>query len=327
LFEYGIVSADHIKFIPKLKQGFENSCKHQMSYKGFKCSKCFGGDMPNLNKKTGFIGAGNMAEAMIGAITRTGVISPSMVYASDVNPERLNMLKKTYNISTVADNLKLFLLCDIIVLAVKPQQMTDALQQFISRSEYGVPRRKLVISIAAGVPLARLESMLYSPLSNKENENLPIIRVMPNTPALVLAGMSGMTPNRHALPDDINAARTILEAMGKVIEFKEDDLDAVTALSGSGPAYLFYLAESMIQAGINLGLDPYDSSILTNTTLKGAAALMEEMGEAPDVLRKRVTSPGGTTEEAIRVMEKKKVREAIVEAIAAAARRSKELRR
>ena len=115
---------------------------------------------------------------------------------------------------------------------------------------------------------------------------------MPNTPALVLAGMSGMTPNRHALPDDINAARTILEAMGKVIEFKEDDLDAVTALSGSGPAYLFYLAESMIQAGINMGLDPYDASILTNTTLKGAVILMEEMDESPETIAKACNFSG-----------------------------------
>jgi pyrroline-5-carboxylate reductase len=218
-------------------------------------------------------------------------------------------------------------MCDIVVLAVKPQQMADVLKQITGQNEYGVPRRKLVISIAAGVPLAKLEGLLYPRLSRSDNENLPIIRVMPNTPALVLSGMSGMTPNRYAITDDINAARAILEAMGKVIEFKEDDLDAVTALSGSGPAYLFYLAESMIQAGINMGLDPDDSSILTNTTLKGSVALMEEMGEAPEALRKRVTSPGGTTEEAVRVMEKRKVKEAIVEAIAAAARRSKELRR
>ncbi|MBA3037547.1 MAG: pyrroline-5-carboxylate reductase, partial [Desulfobacterium sp.] len=183
------------------------------------------------------------------------------------------------------------------------------------------------ISIAAGITLEKLESILYSPLNNENIINLPIIRVMPNTPALVLAGMSGMAPNRYATSDDINTVRTILEAMGKVIEFKEDALDAVTALSGSGPAYVFYLVESMIQGGINLGLDPYDATILTIATLKGSVALLEEIDESPELLRKRVTSPGGTTEEAFKVLEKKKVKEIIAEAIAAAARRSGELSR
>jgi len=283
--------------------------------------------MAKLNRKTGFIGAGNMAEAFIGAVTRTGIIPSSMIYASDVNSERLSMLKKTYGISVMDDNFKIFSMCDIVVLAVKPQQMSDVLSQITSRNEYGIERRKIVISIAAGVPLGKLESLLYAPLEKEKSGILPIIRVMPNTPALVLAGISGMTPNRNAVPDDISTARTILEAMGKVIEFKEEALDAVTALSGSGPAYVFYLVESMIQGGIDMGLDPYDASILTLTTLKGSVALIEEIGESPELLRRRVTSPGGTTEEAFKVLEKKRVKETIIEAMAAAARRSKELSR
>ena len=283
--------------------------------------------MAKLNKKTGFIGAGNMAEAFIGAVTRTGIIPSTMIYASDVNSERLSMLKKTYGISVMDDNYKIFSMCDIIVLAVKPQQMSDVLSLITSRNEYGIERRKIVISIAAGVTLGKLESFLYAPLEREVSGKLPIIRVMPNTPSLVLAGMSGMTPNRNAVPDDTNTARTILEAMGKVIEFKEEALDAVTALSGSGPAYVFYLVESMIQGGIDMGLDPYDASILTLTTLKGSVALIEEMGESPELLRRRVTSPGGTTEEAFKVLEKKRVKETIIEAITAAARRSKELSR
>lgn len=286
-----------------------------------------GGKMAKLNRKTGFIGAGNMAEAFIGAVTRVGIIPSSMVYASDVNTERLNMLRKTYGISVTDDNYKIFSMCDIVVLAVKPQQMSDVLSQITSRDEYDIDRRKIVISIAAGISLGKLESFLYAPLGKEKSGNLPIIRVMPNTPALVLAGMSGMTPNRNAVPGDINTARTILEAMGKVIEFKEDALDAVTALSGSGPAYVFYLIESMIQGGIDMGLDPYDASILTVTTLKGSVALIEEIGESPELLRRRVTSPGGTTEEAFKVLEKKRVKETIIEAMTAAARRSKELSR
>lgn len=283
--------------------------------------------MAKLNRKTGFIGAGNMAEAFIGAVTRAGIIPSTMIYASDVNSERLSMLKKTYGISVMDDNFKIFSMCDIVVLAVKPQQMSDVLSQITSRNEYGIERRKIVISIAAGVPLGKLESLLYAPLEKEKSGILPIIRVMPNTPALVLAGISGMTPNRNAVPDDISTARTILEAMGKVIEFKEEALDAVTALSGSGPAYVFYLVESMIQGGIDMGLDPYDASILTLTTLKGSVALIEEIGESPELLRRRVTSPGGTTEEAFKVLEKKRVKETIIEAMAAAARRSKELSR
>lgn len=283
--------------------------------------------MAKINKKTGFIGAGNMAEAFIGAVTRAGIIPSAMIYASDVNSERLNMLKKTYGISVTDDNFKIFSMCDIVVLAVKPQQMSDVLFQIANRNEYGIERRKMVISIAAGVPLGKLENLLYAPLEKEKSGILPIIRVMPNTPALVLAGISGMTPNRNAVPDDISTARTILEAMGKVIEFKEEALDAVTALSGSGPAYVFYLVESMIQGGIDMGLDPYDASILTLTTLKGSVALIEEIGESPELLRRRVTSPGGTTEEAFKVLEKKRVKETIIEAMAAAARRSKELSR
>ena len=283
--------------------------------------------MAKINKKTGFIGAGNMAEAFIGAVTRAGIIPSTMIYASDVNSERLNMLKKTYGISVMDDNFKIFSMCDIIVLAVKPQQMSDVLSHITSRNEYDIERRKIVISIAAGVTLGKLESFLYAPLEREKSGILPIIRVMPNTPALVLAGISGMTPNRNAVPDDICTTRTILEAMGKVIEFKEEALDAVTALSGSGPAYVFYLVESMIQGGIDMGLDPYDASILTLTTLKGSVALIEEIGESPELLRRRVTSPGGTTEEAFKVLDRKRVKETIIEAMAAAARRSKELSR
>jgi pyrroline-5-carboxylate reductase len=283
--------------------------------------------MARLNRKTGFVGAGNMAEAFIGAVTRAGIISPSMILAGDVNSDRLNLLKKTYGISVADNNFKIFSACDIVVLAVKPQQMPDVLSRIAGHAEYAVDRRKLVISIAAGVTLEKIESFLYPPLGNDASGRLPIVRAMPNTPALVLSGMSGMAPNRNAVPDDVDTARTILEAMGKVIEFREDALDAVTALSGSGPAYVFYLVESMIHAGINLGLDPEDAAILSVTTLKGAAALIEESGESPEILRRRVTSPGGTTEEAFKVLEKNRVKDIIVEAIAAAARRSKELSR
>lgn len=281
--------------------------------------------MNKLNKKIGLIGAGNMGEAFAGAIIRSGISEPSMVYISDVSRERLDILSRTYGVCAMHDNLKLFSECDIVIIAVKPQQMNQLLSQIASQQDYAIPDRKLVISIAAGIPMQKIEDLLYTPLDEKSRKKLPIIRVMPNTPALVLAGMSGMSPNHHATVEEIEAARTILEAMGKVIEFKEKDLDAVTALSGSGPAYVFYLIESMIAGGIKLGLDPDDAETLTLATLKGALKLMEEKNESPEVLRRKVTSPGGTTEAAFKVLEGNQVKERIIEAIIAAAMRSKEL--
>jgi pyrroline-5-carboxylate reductase len=155
---------------------------------------------------------------------------------------------------------------------------------------------------------------------------MPLIRVMPNTPALVLAGMSGMSPNRHATAEDIEITRRILEAMGQVRELPEADLDGVTALSGSGPAYVFYFIESMIKAGESLGFDLATASALTLATFEGALKLLAESGEAPAELRRKVTSPGGTTEAALRVLEDQQVDRHIVDAVTAAARRSKELR-
>ena len=150
---------------------------------------------------------------------------------------------------------------------------------------------------------------------------------MPNTPALVLKGVSGLSANRHASSEDVQSAQRILAAMGSVVIFEESDLDAVTALSGSGPAYAFFLAESMIDAGIALGLTPEKARELTIGTMKGAVAMMEAGNEPPEELRRKVTSPGGTTEAAFKVFDKNNVRQVIVDALTAAADRSRELSR
>lgn len=281
--------------------------------------------MPPLNKKTGFIGAGNMGEAFVGAIIKSNLLSPSMIYVSDINQERLAIFRSNYGISATNDNIKLFSKCDIIILAVKPQLINKVLTEITKQKDYMIADKKLIISIAAGIPLRKIEDLLYTPLDEKSRTKLPIIRVMPNTPALVLSGMSGMSANRYASVEDVNVARTILKAMGKVIEFNEDDLDAVTALSGSGPAYVFYLIESMIEGGINAGLNPNDAYTLTIATLKGSLALIEELNESPETLRKKVTSPGGTTEAAFKILENNRVKQNIIDAIAAATLRSKEL--
>ncbi len=281
--------------------------------------------MSKINKKIGFIGAGNMGEAFVGALIQTGIFSPSMIYTSDINEKRLNILNKTYGISVMKDNFKVFSECEIIVIAVKPQHIYQVLSQISEHEGYQIPNRKIVVSIAAGIPLRKIEALLYDSLNNESRERLPIIRVMPNMPALVLAGMSGMSANKYAKAEDLNTIKIILEAIGKAIEFKEEDLDAVTALSGSGPAYVFYIAEAMIEGGIKVGLEPDKAAMLTVATIQGALKLMEESNESPEILRRKVTSPGGTTEAAFKILEKNKVKQNIIEAIKAAARRSKEL--
>ncbi len=281
--------------------------------------------MTLLNPKIGFIGSGNMGEAIIGALVRSQIFDANMIIASDVRPELLKTLHREYGIAVQTDNIALFKDCDIIVLAVKPQNIVSVLLEIVSDENYGVRSRKLVISIAAGITIGKIESLLYSKLDDKDRKNLPIVRVMPNTPALVLNAMSGMSPNKNCTDDDIHTAQTILGAMGKVIEFEETQLDAVTAISGSGPAYVFYFIESMIQAGIELGLESSAAVTLAAQTFKGSVKLFEESGEPAEILRRKVTSPGGTTEAALKIFEKTGVKKNIIKGIHSAARRSKEL--
>jgi pyrroline-5-carboxylate reductase len=247
--------------------------------------------------------------------------------ASDASDARLQYIGETYGISLVRDNARLFDACDIVVLAVKPQHMESVLQEITRSNRYGREKRTLVISIAAGFPIRKIETILYAGLNEAAMREKPIIRVMPNTPALVLAGMSGMSPNRFAEARDVEAAMEILNAMGNVLVFEEEKLDAVTALSGSGPAYVFYLIEAMTQAGVEAGLDPSDAAALTVRTVDGAVRLMMAKQETPESLRKKVTSPGGTTEAAVQVLDGHNVRRHIVDAIMAAVKRAQELSR
>ena len=275
--------------------------------------------------KIGLIGGGSMGEAFVGALAKSVISDPSMILVSDVSEERLEVLRNTYAVSVTGDNNRIFSECNVIILAVKPQQMGAVLSEISDNPGYRVTERKVIVSIAAGIPLKKIEDFLYAPLDEASMEKLPIIRVMPNTPALVLAGMSGMSANRYAIDEDRTVARTILSSMGRVIEFEENDLNAVTALSGSGPAYVFYLVESMIAAGIETGLTSDDASVLTLTTLKGALALLEGRSESAEQLREQVTSPGGTTEAAFRVLDKNGVKQSIIDAICEAKHRAEEL--
>ncbi len=281
--------------------------------------------MKKLGKKIAFIGAGNMGEAMINGIIRSGLCEPKEIWASDVRDARLRQLKDSYGINITAQNAEAFNEVDIVILAVKPQHMDEVLQGFASSFPQTIKGVKLIMSIAAGISMEQIEGHLYPPLDENSKGLLPIVRVMPNTPALVLAGMAGMSGNRYAKETDLNQARQIMEAVGKVITFEEEDLDAVTALSGSGPAYVYYFIESMVEAGAELGLRPSHALKLTVETIIGAARLLQETGEPVASLRKKVTSKGGTTEAALNVLERNRVKEHLIEAVRAAARRSKEL--
>ena len=281
--------------------------------------------MKQLERKIGFIGAGNMGSALIGAIIQSGLIRSENVYAFDVDPERCAAVGRKNNIGLLKSCGKLYASCDIVVLAVKPQQMTAVLKEIRRDAQFAKQSRTLLVSIAAGYPIQKIESILYDRLDERQASNVPVIRVMPNTPALVLEGISGLSANRFATAEDLKTARSLLEAAGRVLEFAEGQLDAVTALSGSGPAYVFYLIEAMIEAGANIGLRPDEAALLTVTTVKGAVSLLEKTGETPQQLRHKVTSPGGTTEAALQVLESRGFKAAIGDAIAAAAQRAAEL--
>ncbi len=278
-------------------------------------------------QRMGFIGGGNMAEAFIGALIRSEAVDPSALLVSDVDTKRLKKLKKIYSIETTTKNLRIFSECRVILFAVKPQQMDAVLSEIAEGLGPTHRQKKLLISIAAGIPLNTLERRLYAPLSETGKKRLPIIRVMPNTPAQVLKGISGMSPNRYATRNDIVTTRKILSSIGCVMEFAEKDLDAVTALSGSGPAYVFYFIEAMIEGGTRIGLGKQAARRLTLETFRGALALLDEQAASPEELRRRVTSPGGTTEAALEVMEQGRVGHFIIKAIGAARRRAQALSR
>ena len=278
-----------------------------------------------MKKTIGIIGAGNMGEAFIAAMITAKLFEKTEVWVSDVSKDRLALMETSYGVRTTIDSPVLFNRCDIVVLAVKPQQMENVLSRVAPIADDTPQSPKLVISIAAGIRIEKIEATLLGGLPPEKHSLMPIIRVMPNTPALVLEGVSGMSANRHASAEDVETARRILSAMGSVVLFDEADLDAVTAVSGSGPAYVFYLAEAMINAGVQLGLSMENARELAVGTLKGAAALMEQRGEPPEDLRRKVTSPGGTTEAAIKVLDTDDTQAVIVKAIEAAAERSREL--
>jgi pyrroline-5-carboxylate reductase len=258
-----------------------------------------------------FIGAGNMAGSLINGLLESG-IAPSDIAATDPIPAQLEKLAPL-GVQAATDNNQAVEFADVIVLAIKPQITGEVLKQIL-----GLKPTQLVVSIVAGIDLRSLETWLP--------KDQPIVRCMPNTPALLGAGMTGLFANSRVDEQQKAAATRILSAVGEVAWVRnEADLDAVTALSGSGPAYFFMLMENMIAAGKKLGLDEELSTTLTLQTAFGAALMAKEDKANPGTLRQNVTSPGGTTEAALNVMIKEELPALLINAISAANGRAKEL--
>lgn len=254
-----------------------------------------------------------MGEALVKGLLAGKVVAPSQLIASDLLPERRAALAERFGISATPDNATAVRGAGVVILAVKPQDMRSTL----AGMKAALAPTQLIISIAAGITTARIEREL--------GNGARVVRVMPNSPAQIGAGAAALCKGSHATDEDLETAETIMGSIGITVRAEEEHLDAVTALSGSGPAYVFLIAEAMIRSGVELGLSPEVSRKLTLQTLLGAARLIVESGEAPDVLRHRVTSPGGTTEAALKIMNGGRLVEVFVEAVKAAATRSQEL--
>ncbi|MCX7846893.1 MAG: pyrroline-5-carboxylate reductase [bacterium] len=260
-----------------------------------------------------FIGAGNMAEALIKGLLDAHITSSDKLIAADVNHARLTWLAEEYAITPALSNTDAVGRAEMIVLAVKPQHILQVLAECAPSAR----TTQTFVSIAAGITLSRLEAALPP--------RTAVIRAMPNTPALVQRGVTAIARGTYAHDTDFHRARDLFLAVGKVLELPESLMDAVTAVSGSGPAYVFYLMEAMIAAATTHGLSLTDAHTLVVETVRGAGELAARFHEDPRELRRRVTSPGGTTEAAIRALDARKVKDALVAAIAAAANRSREL--
>ena len=260
----------------------------------------------------GVIGGGNMGEALVrGIINNSPRVLPRHIVVSDPVPQRRGLFD-SIGVKATADN-RVPAACPCVVLAVKPQTMAEVLPKI----KDAVRPDALVITIAAGITTSNIDAALGGAGR--------IIRVMPNTPLLVGAGMSAITAGPRATETDLAQTEEFFGFRGKTVRVTEEMMDAVTAVSGSGPAYFFYLIEAMVEAGVAEGLSPADATLLAGQTCAGAAELLAKTQESPEVLRKRVTSPGGTTERAVSILNKAGVGAALIKAIRAAAARSREL--
>jgi pyrroline-5-carboxylate reductase len=265
-------------------------------------------------KNIGFIGGGNMASSLISGLIASGH-SPSQIWVSDVNQDALQTLASTLNVNISGDNNEVINEVDVVVLAVKPQVMRSVAE---SSADLLQTKNTLVVSIAAGISQLSLSQWL--------GEKVAIVRCMPNTPALVLTGATALHANSNVSNEQRDLAENILRAVGISLWVdNESELDAVTAVSGSGPAYYFLLMETMESAAIEMGLSKETARLLIQQTALGAAKIALESSDSPQQLRNRVTSPGGTTQRAIETFEQGNFAQLVSKALHAAKDRSIEM--
>jgi pyrroline-5-carboxylate reductase len=264
-----------------------------------------------MGETIAILGAGVMGETLLSGLLRAGR-SPQDVVITERRPDRAAELGEKYGVK-VLENAEAAALSDTVVLVVKPQDISGLLTEISDQLRPGA----LVVCIAAGITTAFVEERVPA--------GVAVVRVMPNTPALVDEGMAALSPGSHCDAEHLARASALLSATGKVVQLPEYHQDAVTAISGSGPAYIFYVVEAMIEAGVLLGLPRATSTELVVQTLYGAATMLKETGEHPTVLREQVSSPAGTTMAALRQLDDHKVRAAFLTAMEAARDRSREL--
>lgn len=259
------------------------------------------------------LGVGMMGEALLAGLVRD--VDPTRIVVSDRSTDRQDQIAQKYGVraASAAEAVEAVESAGAVLVAVKPHDVAALLDEVGSH----LPSDALVVSVAAGITAASLEEHLP--------DGIAVVRAMPNTPALVGEGMTAISAGTHCEARHLQQAQDLLAAAGKVVAVPEGKLDAITAISGSGPAYVFYVVEAMVEAGVLLGIPRDTSTELVVQTLYGAATMLKETGDHPTLLRERVSSPGGTTVAALRQLDDHKVRAAFVTAMEAAARRSAEL--
>ena len=267
-----------------------------------------------MKAKTVVFGLGAMGSALVKGWVSSKKLSPSLITAMDVDTIKLKKTAAQLKIKVATDPMKALKGVGLILLAVKPQQMKELLAQAGSQ----IPAKALVVSIAAGVSTEQIEQALP--------QGCPVVRVMPNTPALLGEGMAAVAGGKRAQSSHVKLVLDLFSAVGQAVQVSEDQMDLVTAVSGSGPAYIFHMVEAMYDAAVKGGLSPEVAHLLVAQTVLGSARMVLETGKTPEELRIQVTSPGGTTQAALTKMAEMGFKETIGAAIEAATKRGAELR-